>query len=110
MNQVATKTALASSNLGQLTFGKVEEWKKRRETLASVLPDEEWSGIDNYFLFFEHMSSSMLTQAVDDEVKESLRTLLTKGRSSLAALRRYAGEKVRIIEKLDDSDEEQPDQ
>jgi hypothetical protein len=101
MNQVAAASAITSESRGNLTFGSVDEWKQRRETLASALSDEEWSGIDNYFLFYEHMMTSMAAGEMTDEAKQSLRVLVTKGKWAIKAIRRYAGEEVVIIEKLE---------
>jgi hypothetical protein len=99
VNVIAVESALKRSKLVQLDLGSRAQWGKNRAILAAVISDEEWSGLDNFYMLLELLMDKVgqdRQSQVDDDDKDSLKSLLVKGKWSLKALRRYAGEAVTI--------------
>jgi hypothetical protein len=94
VNDIALNLAVEKATWHDARRCSVDEWKRHRDTLASVMTDDDWSTVEAYCVMTEHLILTAERQREDqpivDEFAETIRIGITTKTSAVrAALKRY---------------------
>jgi hypothetical protein len=94
-NELATKLSLKKSTWAHLHVAlSVDEWERRRESLATVLSDVEWKAVEDYYSIAVYLVQLRelvkVSDDLEDQEKQNLEKLQPKCSDAKRVISKYA--------------------